>query len=373
MKIGIEAQRIFRDNPHGMDVFAINLINHLVLLEEVVQLTVFVNATHVKKGILRTHSKLKVVCFAANYIRWEQVLLAKRAEIEELDVFHFTSNTAALEFPIPWLATLHDTIFLESHPLFAKGFSAYQRFGNWYRRWVVRKMFQKSIPLVTVSKSEANRIQSDYGIHEVGMVYNGLSPLFEKRPQEAVDAFLEEYRIKHPYILFLGNTDPKKNTPRIFKMFAKMAAERPHLKFVVLDLDLNKMPNLSREEREVLMPKMFALGYVPQSKMPLLYSGAEAFVYCSNRESFGIPMIESMKCEVPVLASTIPALTEVSRGAALLVDQTSVDAMTAGLKELLDNQNLRSALIAKGLKVAQKYNWHESAVAYLSHYKKAML
>jgi glycosyltransferase involved in cell wall biosynthesis len=370
MRIGIEAQRIFRSKPHGMDVFAINLINNLLDDSRISSVVVFVNSEEYKEDVLRIHKKLEVVCFKASYGLWEQWLLPRRLGAYDLDVFHFTSNTRSLWFPLPAITTLHDTIFLEKHPLFAKGFSSYQRFGNMYRRIIVRRMFKKNFPLVTVSESEVIRIKSDYKVNHVAMVYNGVASFFKPESQASIDSFLRDNDIHRPYVLFLGNTDPKKNTTRIFKAFARIAKEQPHLQFVVLDLPLDKIPSLSQKEKEVLSPQLKALGYIPQRSLPLLYGGAEAFVYCSLRESFGIPLIEAMKCKVPVLSSTIPALEEVSSGAALLVDPNSVTKIKEGLSTLLLDANLRKELVEKGELVSSKFSWKESAAKYIEEYQK---
>lgn len=372
MKIGIEAQRIFRDKPHGMDVFAINLINHLVDLPEVDELVVFVNAPEVKPGVLVEHRKLKVVTFEAQYMVWEQIELAKRIKPYALDVFHFTSNTAALKFPIPVVTTLHDTIFLENNPLFVKGYSPYQRFGNTYRRSVVRRMFKTDMKLVTVSESEANEMMSRYGLKDIGFVHNGVAPFFKREPEEAVKAFLDKHKVHAPYVLFLGNRDPKKNTPNVLKLFAEVAREVADLHFVLLDLAQEELPTLSAEDRAVLEPRLCPLGYINQREIPKVYSGASAFVYCSKRESFGIPVIEAFKCEVPVLASAIPAIEEVSAGGALLVDPLDVASMKDGLLRILKDENLRATLVGKGREVATRYNWSESAKAYIEHYKAVL-
>jgi glycosyltransferase involved in cell wall biosynthesis len=202
------------------------------------------------------------------------------------------------------------------------------------------------------------------------MVYNGVASFFKPESQASIDSFLRDNDIHRPYVLFLGNTDPKKNTTRIFKAFARIAKEQPHLQFVVLDLPLDKIPSLSQKEKEVLSPQLKALGYIPQRSLPLLYGGAEAFVYCSLRESFGIPLIEAMKCKVPVLSSTIPALEEVSSGAALLVDPNSVTKIKEGLSTLLLDANLRKELVEKGELVSSKFSWKESAAKYIEEYQK---
>ena len=369
MKIGIEAQRIFRNNPHGMDIFAIELINRLVHLDTIEQIVVFVNSEVIKEGVLVRHPKISVVVESSHYAMWEQLLLPKMIRRFDLDLIHFTSNTRSLKIDIPTVTTLHDIIFLDQYPLFRKGYSLYQRFGNLYRRFIVKRMLSTNGAIVTVSNSEAERIKKRSNRAEVPFVYNGIASCFKIASQREVNTFLEQWRIEEPYVLFLGNTDPKKNTRRILKAFETVAESLPDVQFVIADYKEEDFVKTLGPNANKLISRVKFLGYVDQKDLVYLYNGASAFVYCSLAESFGIPVAEAFTCNTPVLASTIPAIIEISAEGAHLVDPNDKEKIVEGLVRILSDTEYREHLQRKGAEVAQRYNWQNTAKEYVKIYE----
>ena len=103
------------------------------------------------------------------------------------------------------------------------------------------------------------------------------------------------------------------------------------------------------------------LGYVSDADLPALYSAADAFAFPSLHEGFGLPVIEAMACGVPVLTSNISATAEVARDAAVLVDPLSVEAIRDGLRLLLEDTDLRTDLLTRGLARAAEFSWRRAA------------
>ncbi|MGH9945494.1 MAG: glycosyltransferase family 4 protein, partial [Pyrinomonadaceae bacterium] len=112
-------------------------------------------------------------------------------------------------------------------------------------------------------------------------------------------------------------------------------------------------------------------GYVPESDLPALYSGALCFVYPSYFEGFGLPPLEAMQCGAPVVAGDRTSLPEVVGDAGLLVDPHDTAALTVALARLIDDANLRRELRAKGLARARLFNWRETARMTLQVYQQA--
>ena len=113
-------------------------------------------------------------------------------------------------------------------------------------------------------------------------------------------------------------------------------------------------------------------GYVPANDLPALYSGALCFVYPSYFEGFGLPPLEAMKCGAPVIAGNRTSLPEVVGDAGLLVDPFDVQAIGAAMAQLIDNQDFRFELRAKGLNRARMFDWRETARRTLEVYKEAV-
>jgi alpha-1,3-rhamnosyl/mannosyltransferase len=104
-------------------------------------------------------------------------------------------------------------------------------------------------------------------------------------------------------------------------------------------------------------------GYVPQTHLPALMSGATCLVYPSLAEGFGLPVLDGFATDTPVLTSNLASLPEVAGDAALLVDPHDTDAIAAGLTEILTSQTLRQQLVAAGRQRRQAFNWSNAADA----------
>ncbi|KKT74260.1 MAG: Glycosyl transferase group 1, partial [Microgenomates group bacterium GW2011_GWA2_44_7] len=115
---------------------------------------------------------------------------------------------------------------------------------------------------------------------------------------------------------------------------------------------------------------VYPIGFVPLEDMPALYSSAEAFVYPSLYEGFGLPVLEAMSCETPVVTSNRSSLPEVAGEAAVLVNPLSADEIAVGIKTAMKD---RAILTRKGLVQAQKFSWDKTAKETLAVYNQALL
>jgi glycosyltransferase involved in cell wall biosynthesis len=112
-------------------------------------------------------------------------------------------------------------------------------------------------------------------------------------------------------------------------------------------------------------------GYVPETDLPALYSGALCFVYPSYFEGFGLPPLEAMQCGVPVIAGDQTSLPEVMGNAGLLVDPFDVEVLAGAIEKVISDSDLRSRLSVQGLARAKLFAWHETARQTLAVYRKA--
>jgi glycosyltransferase involved in cell wall biosynthesis len=113
-------------------------------------------------------------------------------------------------------------------------------------------------------------------------------------------------------------------------------------------------------------------GYVPESDLPALYSGALCFIYPSYFEGFGLPPLEAMKCGAPVIVGNATSLPEVVGDAGLKVDPFDVSAIAAAMDQLINSSELRQELSAKGLKRAKLFDWRETARQTLRVYEQVV-
>jgi glycosyltransferase involved in cell wall biosynthesis len=114
-------------------------------------------------------------------------------------------------------------------------------------------------------------------------------------------------------------------------------------------------------ERHHVTSRVRFMGAVPDSKLPSLYRGAEALIFPSLYEGFGLPPLEAMACGTPVVTSNVTAMPEVAGDAALLVDPTSVEQIAEAMKRIVSDTALRHQLRAKGLLRAAQFPWANTA------------
>jgi glycosyltransferase involved in cell wall biosynthesis len=372
MRIGIEAQRILRPKKHGMDVVAIELIRNLQAIDTKNEYVIF-SRNGVKDNAVNETANFHLQKFSSfTYADWEQVKLPKVIKEKDLDLLHCTANTAPLFSSVPLILTLHDIIYLENMDF--KG-TAYQNLGNLYRRFVVPKIVKKCSLVLTVSEFEKNNIQQKLHLPEdkVQVLYNGVSPQFTNAyAAQQLEEFRRQYRLPSQYILFLGNTAPKKNTLNVIKAYVDYClAQQSAIPLVLLDYKKELVVKILTELKQPQLINRFIFpGYVPHHQMPLMYNAATLFLYPSLRESFGLPILEAMACGVPVLTSTTSSMPEVAGDAALLVNPFNYKEISGGMEGLMQDDSLRACLKERGLQRAKQFTWRVSAEKLLSIYER---
>lgn len=373
MRIGIEAQRIFRTKKHGMDMVVLELIKNLKLIDTQNEYFIFVSPGEERCVVSGNNFKV-VELNGGSYPIWEQIALPKAAAKFECDILHCTSNTAPLVGKTPKIITLHDIIYLEKLNLFSSGATAYQKFGNLYRRIIVPLAVKSSKKIVTVSEFERKRISDFMGLKDnLISIYNGVGEHFKViSDKDVLDQYKKKYNLPNKFFFFLGNTDPKKNTPNMLKAFAKFNERSSEsYKLVMLDFQESALQQiLTNIGCSHIRDQIMLIGYVPNNELPQIINLSTLFLYPSLRESFGIPILEGMACGVPVITSNTSSMPEVAGNAALLIDPNDYTSIVSAIEELLNNTSLRESLIKKGLARATKFSWLEMAKKYLSLYNE---
>ena len=378
MKIGIEAQRIFRKKKHGMDMVALELIRNLQLIDTENDYVLFINPD-IDDSVIKETPNFKIIRLKGGfYPFWEQIALPLAAKKEGCQLLHCTSNTAPLFTSIPLVVTLHDIIYMESsYPKIMKGTGTlYQKFGNAYRKMFVPRIIRKSKKIITVSHFEKNRIGQFFGMandNRLVAVYNGVSEHFKPVVQpDVLKQVKEKYHLPDRFFFFLGNTDPKKNTKGTLKAFSDFLKKtKIDIQLVMLDYDRQELEAiLNNIDDKDLINKIILTGYVVNTDLPSIYSQCEIFLYPSLRESFGIPMLEAMACGVPVITSNTSSMPEVAGDAAILIDPFKPEEITEAMINIVNNNELKSELSKKGVIRAAAFSWKAMAQNVLEIYRQ---
>ena len=368
MKIGIEAQRIFRQNKHGMDYVVLQEILELQKMDHHNEYFVFV-APGPDVCVKDTPNFHIIEVGGGFYPLWEQWSLPRAAREARVELLHCTSNTAPLFCSIPLILTLHDIIFLE--PRDKGNSSLYQNMGWLYRRLVVPRILGKCRRIITVSDFEKQNIINRLQLpkKQVEMIYNGYNDWF--RPMEDPDCVYGKYMRERGYLFFLGNTDPKKNTERTLIAYSRYL-ERSNVKrpLLMADLDRHYLNDIiSRNHIENIRQHIEMPGYIVNSDLPYVYSAAFAFLYTSLRESFGIPLLEAMACGTPVVTSNTSSMPEIGGKDAILVNPESPEEICEQLLRLEIDKAYYQQQVQVGLQRSKLFSWKFTAEQLLSLYE----
>jgi glycosyltransferase involved in cell wall biosynthesis len=369
MRIGIEAQRIFRKNKHGMDYVVLQEILQLQQIDNQNEYFVFVAPG--PDRCVEDSSRVHIIEVKGSfYPTWEQISLPRAVRHTGVEMLHCTSNTAPLNCGVPLILTLHDIIFLE--PRDKQNHSLYQNMGWLYRRLVVPRILDKCSRIITVSDFEMQNIMTKLNIPEqrMAMIYNGYNEWFT--PLVDSNKVYKKYMAEKGFIFFLGNTDPKKNTERTLVAYSRYLQQsevkRPLL---MADLDRDYLNGIiSRNGIENIRDFIFMPGYIPNADLPYIYNAAFAFLYTSLRESFGIPLLEGMACGVPVITSNTSSMPEIGGPDAILVNPEQADEITAMLLKLENDKDFYEEKRKVGLERAKFFSWKQTAKQLLSLYEE---
>ncbi|MEI8084868.1 MAG: glycosyltransferase family 1 protein [Paludibacter sp.] len=377
MKIGIEGQRLYRTKKHGMDMVALELIKNLQLIDKENEYVIFVKPD-ADNTCIPTASNFKIIELGGGpYPTWEQIALPKAAQKEGCDILHCTSNTGPIFCKVPLVTILHDIIYLESVSIFKKGGTWYQKIGNMYRRWVVPTIARKSVRVVTVSNFEKERIKNFMGLgSNLVAIYNGVGEHFKRIDDlKTLSQAKLKYKLPDNFMFFLGNTDPKKNTPNVLKAFADFNTKSDtKYKLVMLDFEENALQQILKDINcSDLRKDIVMTGYVPNAEMPAIINQCKVFLYPSLRESFGIPILEGMACGVPVITSNTSSMPEIAGDAAAIVDPLKPEQIVEAIQKILSNQAYCNELCEKGMARAKDFSWKRMAEKNLELYKEVYI
>ncbi len=239
-------------------------------------------------------------------------------------------------------------------------------------------LFATLLPL-SLSQADVVIVPSEFSKKEALKFYPNLRGKISVTPEAVDDNFYpcnkkqaesklyEKYGINRPFLLCLNSKNPKKNINRVIKAFNNLQQiNYPDLKLVIVGGRSNI------KEDQLKNKQIIVLSYVPDIDLNLLYNVCEIFIYYSLYEGFGLPIIEALKCEAPVIASDIEVHREISQGAVLYADPLDHCDLVKKIKALLSNRELRRKIAKRGKKVADSYSWSKTARATIRAYQLAL-
>lgn len=369
MIIGIEAQRLFRKEKHGMDYVVLNELRQLQQIDSENEYYVFVKSG--EDYCLNNTGNMHIIELQCpTYFLWEQWALPHAAKKHKVELLHCTSNTAPLYCSVPLLLTLHDVIFMERKN--CNSSSLYQRLGNMYRRFIVPRVAPKCKKIITVSNFEKNNIVNTIHIHEekVTVLHNGFDNIF--KPLSDTQRVYKKYIDNNEYFFILGNTDGRKNIERMLIAYSSyLIQSKQRRKLLITSLGKDFI-NQIIEHNNIgnIRDHVILTGYVPIGDLPYLYNSAFAFLFASLKEGFGIPILESMACGTPVITSNTSSMPEVAGKEGILVNPEDIDEIAQMMLKLENDDKFYCQQREYGLQHAKAFSWKETTLRLLNIYKE---
>ncbi|MGH9853802.1 MAG: glycosyltransferase family 4 protein, partial [Blastocatellia bacterium] len=258
----------------------------------------------------------------------------------------------------PTVVTIHDlSLFTQSHtheeenvkrgkrriPIMARRATAIITPSEWTKREVIERL----------------RIRPE----KIRVIYEAARDGMKPLPESECQSTLDKHRIKRPYLLYVGTIEPRKNLLTLIRAYDELLRTTPHRPQLALCGGRGWLCDevFKLVEDLKLQDQVRFTGYVEDADLPALYSAAEAFVYPSLYEGFGLPPLEAMACGAPVIASNVSSLPEVVGAAGLTHDPNDHRALTQMMAKLLDDETAREHFRREGFKQAACFSWERAA------------
>jgi glycosyltransferase involved in cell wall biosynthesis len=206
------------------------------------------------------------------------------------------------------------------------------------------------------------------------VVPNAAAPEFHTAPRPAAaQAVRNRFAITRPFVLSVGDLQPRKNQIGLIHAFERLVKAHPQLKhdLVLAGKATWYAPRVYQAaRRSEVANRIRFLGFVSDADLLQLYNACDAFVFPSFYEGFGLPVLEAMACGRAVISSNASALPEVADGAGILVDPASPEAMARAMADLLLDSELRARMERLGLMRAAHFSWRKTAERTLEVYQE---
>lgn len=356
MRIGIDISQVVYGT--GVSNYTKNLLRNLLSIDKENEYILFAGSLRRKKDVLRIFPQSKIFPIPPTLadLLWNKLhVFPIENLIGKIDVFHSSdwSEPPSKAFKV---TTIHDLAPVLYPDLFPKDIIRNILDVHKHKLSWVQKESSRIIVPSQATMNDLLRIGFDQ--ERIRVIPEAPTSDFMKVADEKVRQLKKKYNISGNYLLAVG-INPRKNTKRIIKAFDLIRAGRD-LKLVIIGQA--KYKNFE-ENRNIRLT-----GEIPDEELPVFYSGAEALVYPSLYEGFGIPILDAFACKTPVVTSNISSMPEVAGDAAELVDPTSVDSIAEGIKKVIRGPKY---YIEKGEKQVKKFSWGETAKKTLDVYMEA--
>lgn len=362
--IAVDASRANAHERTGTEWYAFHVIQAMKKLRVPGLEFVLYSRKFLKDGLEELPDGWNAKILAWKNLRfWNQFRLSWELWRHPADLLFQPTHTLPLIRPKRVVTTLHDVGFERNPKLYAPSELRYHRYS-------ARLATRVASRILTVSEFSKREIVDIYKIDPARVIVTpnaiDMAQYHASIPEETKQAMLEKYRLTKPFFLFVGRLEEKKNIINMlhaFSIFKGWRGTGDPIKFLLIGTPGFGYERIKREiKTRGLEPHLLLPGYVPEDDMPGLMAAADALIFATSYEGFGIPVLQAQAVGTPVIASDNTALPEVAgAGGAIFVKPQEPDDIAQAMKEIMDNMRLRESLIATGYENVKRFSWDETA------------
>ncbi len=347
----------------GNEVYIRNLLSHFARLDRESEFFAYLSKPDAADQVPERFHKVRV---SANPFRRLGLDLPLRLRDDRPDLLH-VQYTGPLFSRVPLVVSVHDVSFLE-HPQYFTRFRAAQL------RLTVKRTVEAAACVLTPSHFSREAILRHYSIDErkVVVVPNAASSVFRPVERQVAAATVErKFGFRDPFVLMVGDLQPRKNHIGLLRAFESVIAARPQLRhrLVFVGKETWSSKELHRAvAKSAIADRVHFTGFVDDQDLVYFYGACELFVFPSFYEGFGLPILEAMACGRAVTCSNVTAMPEVADGAGILFDPHSTADMARAISDVLLDHELRARLERLGVQRAAQFSWELAARLTLQVY-----
>ena len=374
MRIGIDA-RLW--DQTGVGRYVRNLVQHLGKIDKKNTYFLFCleqDCENIKSQISNLkYDNFRIIGVS---IKWhsifEQINFPRVLNSYDIDLMHFPYFSVPIFYNKPFVVTIHDLIVhhFPTGKASTLVFPVYETKLLGYKL-VIKKAAQKAKKIIAVSNATKEEIIDHLKVQEdkIQVIYEGADDKVKFKVQSS------RFKVAGQYFLYVGNAYPHKNLERLIEAFSAVNKQRTINKELKLVLVGKNDFFYKRLEEKVGKEKNSSVEFlhdITDSELSELYSKAAALILPSLMEGFGLPILEAMSNNCPVLASDIPSLREIGQDAVIYFDPFSVSDIRKNLELIIRNSQLREKLIKRGLEISKQFSWEKTASDTLALYESAL-
>ena len=348
--------------PRGMGMYVINLINELMKIDKENNYILYSDTDDTNNLFEKTNNFIFKRLTASNHFYYEQILLPQQCRLDKIDILFSPANTSPmfLDKKIKLILALHDVIFLKKEVPLSR--NKKQILGRIYYAINALNTRRAEIILTPTEYSKKDIINTLHISPNKIIVDSRGHEHFNIEKATTFKVLQQKYKIPAEYFIHVGGDTPNKNTEKLLKLFSE------HKNIYIVIAGIKNLENSYIYNKYKLFHNIVFVPYVSQEDLVGLYKNAMAFIFSSIYEGFGLPLLEAMKCNCPIISSNATCLPEVAGDAALYFSPNNGNELLEKIYLIKNDTPLQQKIIAKGNERLKKFSWRIVAKKLLENF-----